>query len=153
MKNLITLVIFINVFIISDGFCQREITVDFNNEMATIKNLLGVNREPDNRVLGYREAGVTMVRMHDDRVNDYQNYTDFWNYDSASNTFTSRNANFDPTDPNQYHWNSFDQKVNTIIENQMDIYFRVGVSWPSNPNFTTPPLGPPLSKRYGLRRR
>ncbi|HID93872.1 MAG TPA: hypothetical protein EYP60_07230, partial [bacterium (Candidatus Stahlbacteria)] len=79
MKNLITMMVFINVFIISDGFCQRQITVDVDQEIAPIKDLLGVNREPTNYVLGYKEAGVTMVRMHDDRVNDYYNYTDFWN--------------------------------------------------------------------------
>ncbi len=145
MKHLIIIIIILlNFFSNSTGFCQREITVDFENEIATIKNLLGVNREPGNKMLGYKEAGVTAVRMHDDRVNDYQYYSDFWNYDPASDSFSSINTDFDPTDPSQYHWDEFDKKVNAIVENEMDVYFRIGISWPSNPNFATPPLTAPL---------
>ncbi len=144
MKQLFTMLIAVAFFTISDGLCQRAITVDFQNEIAPIKDLLGVNRGPNDKLLGYMDGGVTAIRPHDERASDYYFYSDFWNADPVSGAFTSINANFDPTDSTHYEWNDLDEKINVIVENGMDVYFRLGVSWPENANYPRAPIDPPL---------
>jgi len=143
MKHLISILILFFLFC-SNVFSQRKITVDFQQEVGTIKNLLGVNRGPDAKLQGYLDGGVTSIRLHDDRASDYQNYSDFWNFDPATNKFTTINTGFDPENPDHYNWLQLDSRINTIVNNGMEVYFRLGISWPDNPGFPTPPLTPPL---------
>ncbi len=145
--NLKQFIVVLGVFLFfsaSNGYCQRLITVDFQHEIGHIKDLMGVNRGPDNKVLGYKDAGVTAVRPHDDRTSDYYNYADFWNFDPITKSFTTINENFDPSNPAHYHWEQLDTTINAIVANVMEVFFRIGISWPDNSAFPRPPLTPPF---------
>lgn len=122
----------------------HSVSVNFEQNTAVMKDLLGVNRLPENMEAGYKEAGVRSVRLHDVRVNDYQYYTDFWNYDPQQYAFTTINEDFDPLDPQYYHWELLDPQIEMLSELGIDIYFRSGISWPDSIKFPTPPLTPPF---------
>jgi len=151
MNKLLVMIFLLNMVPVANGYGQREINVDFSNEIATIKDLLGVNRDPGGmnrdpgeKILGYQETGITTIRLHDDRFNDYQYYSEFWQLDTGSNSFSILNTDFDPTNSAHYHWDTFDLKLSTIIDHNFEVYFRLGISWPNNPLYPTPPLQPPL---------
>ena len=103
-------IIFLSLFFTNTALSQKTITVDFAKEIAKIKDLTGVNRVPENSagLRGFKRAGVSAIRFHDERVNDYQNYTDFWNFDSVGNEFTRINENFNPYAPAHYNWSEID---------------------------------------------
>ncbi len=144
-------IIFLSLFFTNTALSQKTITVDFAKEIAKIKDLTGVNRVPENSagLRGFKRAGVSAIRFHDERVNDYQNYTDFWNFDSVGNEFTRINENFNPYAPAHYNWSEIDATINRVNGSDIDIYFRVGVSWPHNSNYPTPPLTAPLDPGSG----
>lgn len=128
------------------GCCQAQktITVDYGVKEAVIKDLMGVNRGPESRSAGYRDAGITMVRMHDYHgANDYPYYSTFWRFDQESKTFTTLNPYFNPREPDHYRWQDFDAQVGRLVEEGFVPYIRLGVSYP-NPRHYTVPYEPPL---------
>ncbi len=105
---------------------------------------MGVNKGPSSKANGYVDAGINMVRTHDYHGPfDYEYYSDFWNYDSLTQSYTV-NINFDPDDPQYYQWLETDRKLDSIFINGMDVFFRIGVSHPDNTSNKTPPLAAPL---------
>ncbi len=122
---------------------QKNITVDFSQQQGEIKDLLGVNKGPKNKLQGYKDAGISMIRTHDYHGPfDYEYYSDFWNYNQVDG-YTLNNS-FDPTNPAHYDWTDTDSRLDAIAGNNIEVYFRLGVSYPDNPNYDTPPLAPPL---------
>jgi hypothetical protein len=122
---------------------QKNITVDYNQEQGVIKDLMGVNKGPSDKLQGYLDAGIRIVRGHDFHGPcDYEYYSDFWNYDSLTENY-SINTNFDPADPAYYHWQETDKKLDSIFIPGMDVYFRIGTSHPQNMQNKTPPLKAP----------
>ena len=131
------------------GFCStllagKIITVDYSSKTGFVKDIMGVNREPfASRIHGFFDAGITTVRMHDYHGgNDYCFYSNFWNFDSVSNKFTNINSNFDPTNPNDYDWRDFDDKVMRLIHWGFEPYIRIGTSYPLGTILQ--PMEPPL---------
>ena len=121
------------ILIISSSiFAQREINVDFAAEIDTIKtNLLGGNKGPGISSFYLHEIGIKYIRTHDYHgPADYCFYSSFWNIDSAGN-FTTINTSFDPSNSADYNWLATDNQLNEIVSNGFEIYFRIGVSYPS----------------------
>jgi hypothetical protein len=54
----------------------KNITVDFDRALGTIKDFSGVNCGPDKSIRGYRDAGVREIRTHDADI-DYNYYSLF----------------------------------------------------------------------------
>lgn len=137
-------IVFAFFFYVQKAMAQKTITIDAASQVATIKDLLGVNKGPGGRLAGYKDAGISIVRTHDFHgACDYEYYTDFWNYNSDTEEY-SINAAFECDNPDHYHWAESDAKLDTFVVNNMDIYFRIGVSYPDNPKYRTPPLAPPI---------
>jgi hypothetical protein len=139
-----TLILFLGFFGLCQANAQHTITVNFQHVTDTMKDIMGVNRFSSEYIQGYLNSGVSSVRLHDERESDYYNYSQFWNYDAVGDSFTTINNSFNPTNPAHYSWDDLDEKVEILEQNGLDIYFRLGVSWPESSNYTTPPLGPPL---------
>ncbi len=138
--------LFILLFIVKAAFSQTTVTIETDQTIAPLKDLIGVNKGPSNRQAGYRDAAITAVRTHDYHIScDYEIYSTFWNYDAASESY-SLNANFDPANPQHYAWTSTDAQLEEILNNGQSVYFRLGISWPQNINYNIPPLEPPLDK-------
>jgi len=125
-------------------FCQKIITVDYEIETDHIKDIYGGNKGTDTiEAIPYlHELGIKHIRTHDYHGGaDYFFYSDFWNKDLAGN-FIDINTDFDPTNPDHYFWDDTDTKLESIIENDFSVYFRIGTSYP-NPNFILQPMIPP----------
>lgn len=128
---------------------SKIITVNFDNVTGKLKNLNSVNRGPyeshiGDKTLGYTDARIQSIRTHDYHdAFDYEHYSDFWHYNATTDTYTNINTDFDPADASHYHWEATDENLRRIIDNGMEPYFRLGVSYPDNPKYTTPPLTPP----------
>jgi len=124
---------------------EKTIVINYNRSIRPIKDLMAVNKLPfAQRAAGYVDAGITMIRMHDlHGANDYCFYTDFWNFDTTTKTFTTRNPSFDPANPAHYTWRDFDASVNEILGLGMAPYIRLGTSYPG-PVSIKQPDAPPL---------
>ncbi len=133
------------LFSFSTAMAQSVVTVNLGENVTAIKDLSGVNRGPmSTHVLGYEEAGITTIRMQGYYgANDYVWYTDFWNFDESSQSFTTINTQFDPNNPDDYNWTDFDGKVNYIIGHGYEPYVRLGISYP-RPPYVIQPNAPPL---------
>ena len=102
------------------------------------KDLLGVNIGPGSSVKGYQEVGIRSIRTH-----DYYGPCDYWYYTTQALDTVQRRfrAGFDPTLPASYRWKSTDDKIDSIVRFGFSPFFRLGVSYPSNPSVPTyPPL-------------
>ena len=122
---------------------QHVIDIDFSQATDSLKNLMGVNKFNPEYTQGYVQTGISEVRLHDERESDYYNYSTFWNYDTLLDSFTHINNSFDPSNPMHYNWNDLDTTISTLANNGMDVYFRLGISWPDNNLYTRPPTRPP----------
>ena len=138
--KLILPVIFLLISNITYG--QKNITVDFSTTIDTVKDLLGGNLLFDNTVSLLHNEGIKIIRSHDFHNKlDYSDYSTFWNMDS-SGTY-SLNMAFDPNNTADYLWNKADSVISFIKNNNFDIFFRIGVSYPNtNP---LPPYKPPCN--------
>lgn len=142
-KQTLLTFLFVSVLTLST-VAQHEIVVDFNQEKGKIKNLLGVNLGPDNQVAGYKDAGIDLIRTHDFHgAFDYEHYSDFWIFDESTQSFSTINTAFDPNNEAHYSWQETDEAMSHIYNNDMKAYFRLGISFPENENYITPPLLPP----------
>lgn len=139
MKRLIFVFLFFSVAI-----AQKEIDIDFCNVVDTMKaDLFGGIKGPSFASEYLHAVGIKYIRTHDYHgPADYCFYSDFWNRDSAGN-FTTINEGFNPDDPGDYYWASTDFKMRLIVENDFEIYFRLGVSFP-NPAFEPQIYEPPI---------
>ena len=142
--NHFLLLVILAVFFNPDIYAQHQIYVNYAIVVDTMKDLLGVNRYQTNYAKGFTQTGVNIVRPHDEREFDYYNYSNFWNYNAAIDSFTNINTAFNPTSPASYDWTDIDSSVGSLHNSNMNIYFRLGISWPDNPTFTRPPLAPPF---------
>ncbi len=126
------------------GFSQKIINVDFADSTGVVKDLLGGNLYFENTADFLHNEGIKIIRTHDiHHALDYSDYSAFWNFDGAG-TYTI-NQNFDPYDTADYSWRKADSVINIIVNNNFDIFFRIGVSYP-NPNiFPLPPYDPPVN--------
>lgn len=139
-KNFLVLVIFCLFF---SAKAQKTFTIDYASTTGTIKDLVGVNKGPETKVQGYLDAGISMIRTHDFHdAFDYEHYSDFW---IITETDTTLNPDFDPTDATYYDWTSTDQQLSVMNNNGFEVFFRLGISYPDNPNYPTPPLQPPYN--------
>ncbi len=133
------------LFVSFSLFAQKKITVDFSKQTGTIKKVSCVNKGPDNMVAAYKDAGIQLIRTHDYHdAFDYEYYTTFWNYDETEESY-SHNKDFDPTNADHYDWTSTDEALKAMYDNNMQAYFRIGVSYPDNPKYRTPPLSAPVN--------
>lgn len=134
----------LNLLLVALGLAQVTVTIKGSQTAEPLKDLIGVNKGPANRRIAYQDAGITSVRTHDYHVScDYETYSDFWNYDKTNESY-SLNTDFDPADARHYSWAATDSQIMDIISNGQRVYFRLGISWPENANYITPPLKPPL---------
>ncbi len=135
-------VLLLPVLLISFNLSAQKIfTVDFSQSAGMIKDLQGVNKGPETKLAAYKDAGVSMIRTHDYHAPfDYEQYTDFWNITPSD---TSLNTSFDPTNPLHYHWDTTDAQLTIMQDNSFDVFFRLGISHPDNPDYPTPPIDPP----------
>jgi len=145
MKKQILIIISI-VLIYTTLFGQKNITVDFDIETGHIKDIYGGNKGTDTiEAIPYlHELGIKHIRTHDYHGGaDYYYYSNFWNKDLAGN-FIDINTNFDPNNPSDYYWDETDTKLESIIENDFSVYFRIGTSYP-NTNYILQPTIPPTN--------
>lgn len=125
----------------------KTFEVDFAITQERIKDLGGVNAGPDvlvpkgstvtppAAILGYRESGVTSIRVHDVNNSQYFEYVrNFW----TSGTNPSINAAFDPNLASNYAWTNLDAKIDSIANFGFMPYFRLGVNFGSS--FPYPPF-------------
>ncbi len=137
--SFILLAIFLfSIFNVTYG--QKNISVDFSTTIDTVKDLLGGNLLFDNTADLLHNEGIEMIRSHDfHHMLDYSDYSSFWLMDDSGNY--SLNMDFDPDNPDDYTWHNADSVISLIKNNNFDIFFRIGVSYPSgNP---LPPYLPP----------
>ena len=129
----------ISLFVLSNiSYGQKQITVDFSATIDTVKDLLGGNLLFENTLSLLHDEGLKIIRSHDFHHSlDYSDYSAFWNSDDSGNY--TLNMSFDPENPADYFWHEADSVISFIKNNNFDIFFRIGVSYP-NPN--TPPLPP-----------
>jgi hypothetical protein len=125
-------------------FAQKVITVDYSVTEGKIKELMGANLGPSSRSAGYRDAGITLVRMHDYHgANDYPYYSTFWKFDQEAKAFTTLNPRFNPLEPDHYNWTDFDAQTGRLVQDGFIPYIRLGVSYP-NPHYFAVPYEPPF---------
>ncbi len=124
---------------------EKTVVANYTQAIRPVKDLMAVNKLPfPQRTSGYVDAGITMIRMHDlHGANDYCFYTNFWNFDASTQSFTTRNPAFDPVNPASYTWGDFDASVNKILGLGMEPYIRLGTSYPG-PVSIKQPDAPPL---------
>lgn len=133
----------------SAAFAQTTKTfeVDFATTQERIKDLGGVNAGPEvlsprgvtttppAAIQGYKDGGVTLIRVHDISGSQYFDYTrNFW----ATGANPSVNATFDPNLTSNYIWTSLDNKIDSIVNFGFTPYFRLGVNFGST--FPYPPV-------------
>lgn len=138
------LVIFYILLLNGCLYSQKNITIDFGIETGHIKDIFGGNKGTDTlEAIPYlHDIGIKNIRTHDYHGGaDYFFYSDFWNKDMAGN-YIDINTNFNPDNPDDYFWEDTDSKLESIIENDFSVYFRIGTSYP-NPNFILQPMIPP----------
>jgi hypothetical protein len=124
----------------SSVFAQttKTFTVDFATTQERIKDLGGVNVGPEAlaprgstvkppaSTLGYKESGVSTVRVHDVATNQYFEYApNFW----TSGTNPRINTTFDPNSTANYAWASLDAQMDSIANLGFMPYFRLGVNF------------------------
>ena len=126
---------------VSKSYGQKEITVNFDDTVGTLKDLFGGNLLFNNTIELLQYQGIKIIRSHDFHNSlDYSDYSDFWIYDSVNDTYLV-NMSFNPEDTAYYHWQAADSVIAYIKENNFDIFFRIGISYPNtNP---LPPYEPP----------
>ena len=125
-------------------YAQKHISIDFSETVDTMKSdLFGGIKGPGIASEYLRATGMKYIRTHDYHgPADYCYYSDFWNTD-ASGEFTTINEDFDPDNPADYDWIATDMKLNAIVDNGFEIYFRLGVSFPNTslpPQIYDPPI-------------
>jgi hypothetical protein len=116
----------------------KTFTVDFATTQERIKDLGGVNVGPEAltprgstvkpppSTLGYKEGGVSTVRVHDVLTNQYFEYApNFW----TSGTNPRINTIFDPNSTANYAWASLDAQMDSIANLGFMPYFRLGVNF------------------------
>ncbi|MCU0426602.1 MAG: T9SS type A sorting domain-containing protein [Candidatus Kapabacteria bacterium] len=116
----------------------KTFTVDFATTQERIKDLGGVNVGPEAlaprgstvkpppSTLGYKEGGVSTVRVHDVLTNQYFEYApNFW----TSGTNPRINTTFDPNSTANYAWASLDAQMDSIANLGFTPYFRLGVNF------------------------
>ena len=137
-KFILFVIVLLSIFNIVNA--QKNITVDFSTTVDTVKDLLGGNLLFDNTASLLHDEGIKMIRSHDfHHILDYSDYSTFWLTDGSGNY--SLNMDFDPDNPDDYSWYNADSVISLIKNNDFDIFFRIGVSYPlGNP---LPPYLPP----------
>ena len=142
-KTTLLIILFLLGIIISDA--QKNITIFYNTNVDTLKNILGGNRLWENTIDLIQNEGIDMIRIHDYHdAGDYCFYSKFWNT-NLSGDFTTINTSFNPNNPFDYDWNSTDSIINQIISNNFSVYFRIGVSFPNPSILPMCPYTPPYS--------
>jgi len=124
----------------SAAFAQttKTFTVDVAATQERIKDLGGVNTGPEalaprgsttkppSSLQGYKEGGVSLVRVHDVATNQYFEYApNFW----TSGTNPRINTTFDPNSTANYAWASLDAQMDSIANVGFMPYFRLGVNF------------------------
>lgn len=140
MKSLLTLFTLCVIGAAHTLFAQTTKTfeVDFSVTQERIKDLGGVNVGPEAltprgstvkpppSTLGYKEGGVSTVRVHDVLTNQYFEYaSNFW----TSGTNPRINTTFDPNSTANYAWASLDAQMDSIANLGFTPYFRLGVNF------------------------
>ncbi len=116
----------------------KIITIDASDSNRHFRDIYGVNAGPNDAAAAYQEAGVQYVRLHDaGGHNDYHEYTSF--YDAENDRF---NQSFAPSSAGSYDWTAVDRDLSAIINNGMQPFFRLGISWPREGIPVKPPLDP-----------
>ena len=116
----------------------KMFSVDFTATQERIKDLGGVNVGPEAltprgstvtpppSTLGYKEGGVSTVRIHDVATNQYFEYApSFW----TSGANPRINTAFDPNSTANYAWTSLDAQMDSIANLGFTPYFRLGVNF------------------------
>ena len=125
------------IILLSAGYAQKNITIDFNNEIGPVKDLMGMCDDFNVEKFQdyYKEIGLNIVRAHTScDIFDYYTYTDFFIYDSTEQKYTQRNEDFDPTNTNNYHWRRVDSLLTIIFNTGLEVLFRFGPAWTPNPD-------------------
>jgi hypothetical protein len=140
----IKLLLFLAVFSYSLT-AQHIMTVDFNKTVHPIKDLTNVNKGSSKYLAnGYSDAAISLVRLHDYHgANDYCYYSNFWNFDSSSQEFTTINTSFNPDSSNQYNWGNLDSTLYELNQYGILPYVRFGTSYPG-PRHIIQPISPPF---------
>lgn len=116
----------------------KEVVVDVSQVTGTFRSMYGVNAGPDGAAAAYRDAGVEYVRLHDaGGHSDYHQYTSI--YDAEKKRF---DRSFNPFQPSDYDWGALDKDLAAIVDNGMQPFFRLGISWPREGIPVKPPLDP-----------
>lgn len=131
------------VFIHSIPFAQKQIKVDFGTVVDTVRNVQAVNKGPENLGAAYQDMGITHIRTHDYHTScDYDQFSTFWDYHASGDTF-SLNPDFDPASPVSYDWTATDSQIKEITDLGIEVFYRLGTSYP-NESKPTHPYAPPL---------
>lgn len=116
----------------------KQVVVDASQPTGVFRDMYGVNAGPGEAEAAYRDAGVEYVRLHDAGGHtDYNQYTTF--YDPDKKRF---DAGFDPRSASDYDWSQADGDIAAIVDNGMQPFFRLGISWPRQGIPVKPPLDP-----------
>ena len=69
---------------VSKSYGQKEITVNFDDTVGTLKDLFGGNLLFNNTIELLQYHGIKIIRSHDFHNSlEYSDYSDFWIYDSV----------------------------------------------------------------------
>ena len=105
---------------------MAKITVDFNKTIGKIKPLHGIGQPPIHRVdtTAFRllkDAGIPYSRLHD--VGGAYGYNRFVDIPNIFRDFSK-----DPYDEKSYHFAFTDILIKSLMENNCEPYFRLGVT-------------------------
>lgn len=146
MKNLF--ILFLILLCKPSIFCQKIINVDASLDIGVVKDIFGGNKggEQVEQSDFLHKIGIKDIRIHDyhPEGGDYFYYTDFWNKNDDG-TAIDINNDFDPSNTDHYRWTETDQLVKSILDNDFEIYFRIGTSYP-NPDYILQAQVPPVDE-------
>lgn len=130
----------LTIFLIGQFNAQTlTFSIDYTVSDGSFKKLTSVNNGPTSVNFGtaqacYNQIGVEFVRTHDFHGPfDYNGYSSFY-------TNGAFNYSFETADPSFYSWSTTDSKMQEITAANLQPFFRLGISFPSQGSTPVTPM-------------